>query len=85
MTETQKISEAVLVRVVDYEALYIDGRLMSAASSIDLPWELDGKTVTFTYRQGTEADENFVMNTGGFPDTWDELIDNQYMWDEDNR
>lgn len=82
---TTSIQEAVLVRVTDYEGLYLDGRLVEANSSIDLPWALEGLTVNFKLRQGTEADENYVMNVGGFPDTWDELLDNQYMWDEDNR
>lgn len=85
MTDAQKIVEAVLVRVTDYEGLYIDDTLVDANSSIDLPWSLDGKTVKFTLREGTEADENYVLNCGGFPETWDELIDHQYMWDEDNR
>lgn len=84
MTQTPKIAEAVYVLVDDWNGLYIDGKLVGEGDSMNLPYLLDGKTVQFDIRD-SEADSNYIDNGGGFPETWDELIDHQYMWDEDHR
>lgn len=79
------VSEAVLVRVDDWEGLYIDDELVSENHTLDLFYELDGKTLHITVRNEKEADESYVMNSGGFPSSYHELIDHQYMWEEDHR
>lgn len=76
-------SEAIYVQVTDWYGLYIDGHLVAEGDSINLPYELENRTVKFTIRPYNEADENYVLNVGGFPETWDELLDHQYMWEED--
>jgi len=78
------IKEAVYVKVDDWDGLYIDGKLVGEGDSLNLPYELDGLTIHWTIRSH-EADSNYVDNTGGFPETWDELLDHQYMWEEDHR
>lgn len=78
-------SEAIYVQVTDWNGLYIDGQLVAEGESFNLPDELDNLTVKFSVRPYNEADENYVLNVGGFPETWDELLDHQYMWEEDNR
>ena len=82
---TEKISEAVFVRVEDWEGLYIDDRLYTEGNSINLASELDGKTVSFVYRGYNEADESFTTNVGNLPDTFYELQDHEDMWEEDHR
>lgn len=74
MTDAQKVVEAVLVRVTDWDGLYIGGELVGEGDSMDLPWELDGKTVSFRYREGTEEEDQYVTDHGGFPDTFEELV-----------
>lgn len=83
--DSEKRSEAVFVRVEDWEGLYIDDRLWSEGNSINLAQELDGRTVSFVYRGYNPADEEYTTNVGNLPDTFDELLDNQYMWEEDHR
>lgn len=84
MTEPQKVVEAVLVVVTEWDGLYIDGKLVGEGDSMSLRNELEGRTVHFTIRRH-EADDNYVTNAGAFPDSWEELLDHQYMWEEDNR
>lgn len=79
------VSEAVLVRVEDWEGLYINDELVAENHTLDLFYELDGKTLSFHVRNERASDEEYVMNAGGFPSTYDELIDYQYMWEEDHR
>jgi len=66
--------DAVFVRVTDWEGLYIDGRLVEQNSTMDLAWELDGKSVNFRFREGTEEEDRYIMETGGFPTTLEELV-----------
>lgn len=84
MTDTPKVLDAVYVVVDDWDGLYIDGKLWGEGDSMSLRNELEGLTVHFTVRRH-EADDSYVTNVGGFPDTYDELIDHQYMWEEDHR
>lgn len=83
--ENEKVIDAVYVRVDDWEGLYLDGKLYSENNSINLGDELDGKTVSFYYRGYNPADEEYTTNAGNLPETYDELLDNQYMWEEDHR
>lgn len=69
------VSDAIFVRVEDWEGLYIDGQLFDQNSMIDLPWALDGKTVSFKFRRGTDAEDQYIMDEGGFPSTYQELLD----------
>lgn len=84
MTDTSKVLDAVFVVVTEWDGLYIDGKLVGEGDSMSLRDELEGLTVHFTVRRH-EADDNYVTNVGAFPDTYDELLDHQYMWEEDNR
>lgn len=79
----EKVQEAIYVHVDDWDGLYIDGKLVGEGGSMNLPYLLKG-TLRFIHRTH-EADANYVDNVGGFPDTFDELLDHQYMWEEDHR
>ncbi len=79
----EKVLDAVYVHVDDWDGLYIDGKLVGEGDSMNLPYLLNG-TLRFSHREN-DADKNWIDNVGGFPETLDELIDNEYMWDEDNR
>lgn len=84
MAEAQTVVDAVFVVVEEWDGLYIDGKLVGEGDSMSLRDELEGLTVHFTVRR-EEADDSYVTNVGGFPETYDELIDHQYMWEEDHR
>lgn len=82
--ENDKVSEAVYVKVEDWEGLYIDDKLVVEGNSIDLAHHLTGRAVYFNYRPFNEADENYTQNVGDLPEYFWELQDNEAMWDEDN-
>jgi hypothetical protein len=77
------MQEAIYVQVDDWDGLYIDGNLVGEGDSMNLIHLLEGKTLSFAIRSH-EADANYIANVGGFPETYDELLDHQYMWEEDN-
>lgn len=78
------MQEAIYVQVTDWNGLYIGDYLVAEGESFNLPDELENLTVKFTIRPYHEADDNYVLNVGGFPETYDELLDHQYMWEQDN-
>lgn len=72
--ENEKVSEAVFVRVEDWEGLYIDGGLVDQNHTIDLQDSLNGKTVSFKSLPYSETLDEYVMEEGGFPQSYDELL-----------
>lgn len=66
--------EAIFIRATDWEGLYIGGTLVDEASMLDLPWWLDGKTVSFRMRDASDAVEGYVMENDGFPKDYEELV-----------
>lgn len=66
--------EAIFVRATDYEGLYIGGSLFDQNSMVDLAWDLNGKTVSFRYHEASDALEEYIMDNGGFPETYEELV-----------
>lgn len=66
--------EAIFIRATDWEGLYIGGTLVDQNSMLDLAWLLDGKTVSFSIRDASDAVEGYVMEEGGFPQDYEELV-----------
>lgn len=66
--------EAIYVLADDWNGLYIGGRLVGEGDSMNLPWELDGKTVSFRVRDASDAVEGYIMDNGGFPEYYEELV-----------
>lgn len=66
--------EAIFVRATDWEGLYIGGSLVDQNGMIDLAWSLDGKTISFRVRDASDAVEGYVMDNGGFPSDYEELV-----------
>ena len=83
MADGPKIVEAIYVHVDDWDGLYLDGKLAGEGDSMNLPYLLMG-TLKFHHRSH-EADANYIDNVGGFPATFDELLDHEYMWEEDHK
>lgn len=66
--------EAIFVRATDWDGLYIGGTLKGEGDSMYLPWELDGKTIKFSVRDASDAVEGYIMDNGGFPKDYEELV-----------
>lgn len=84
MTET-KVIDAVYVQLEDWAGLYLDDKIVVEGNSINLAEWLKDNTVRFFARMYEDADQNYVDNGGTLPPTYDDLLENQYMWEEDNR
>lgn len=70
----EKVQEAVFVRVEEWEGLYIDGELVDENHTIDVQDNLNGKTVSFKSLPYSETLDEYVMEEGGFPQTYTELL-----------
>jgi hypothetical protein len=66
--------EAIYVRATDWDGLYIGGTLADEGDSMSLPHELDGKTVKFSLQYSSDAVEDYIMDNGGFPKDYEELV-----------
>lgn len=82
MTTTK---EAHYVLTENWVGLYIDRELVAEGESVNLPHLLDGLTVEFRVRSEFDPDQNWLDNVGAFPESFEELLDNEIMWKEDNR
>lgn len=81
----EKVLDVVLVRTEEQDVLYVDGDKVSSDGAYDLPDYINGRIVKLRWRYRLECDQNWEDNGGELPETFDELLENEYMWDEDHR
>lgn len=81
----EKVHDVVLVRTEDQDILYMDGEQVSHDGAYDLPDYINGKLVRLQWRYRLDCDQNWEDNVGELPESYDDLLENEYQWDEDNR
>lgn len=83
--EDKEIVNVVLVRTRDQDVLYVDNEKVSNDGAYDLPDYIDGRLVRFSHRHRLDCDQNWEDNVGALPDSFDEVLENENMWEEDHR